>query len=205
MNGKEKLISKMLKLNNKDLAKCLTTACPNAFFKTVCSKCLIDDCESCWEQFLSSDQTNQPYKVIEYNKLVRDKIPAIIEKEGNRCDYISLTNDRMYYYSLINKLEEELKELEKASNINEILEEVADVLEVLENVKQFVKVGLDPLIGFNEEDLNYFDNYINKVLQHNNISEKELKKAQNKKNIEKGTYKNRVYLLKVYKCKKPKQ
>ena len=184
MNGKEKLISKMLKLDNKDLAKCLTTACPNAFFKSVCSKCLIDDCERCWEKFLNSDQTKQPYKVIEYNKLVRDKIPAIIENEGNRCDYISLKDNRMYYYSLVNKLEEELKELEKASNINEILEELADVLEVLEEVVKCFETGVDPLIDLTEDNLRFFNCYILNVMQKNNITDKELTKAKNKKRKE---------------------
>lgn len=61
-----------------------------------------------------------------YDKLIRDKIPAIIESSGK----IALTqelSDEEYLKALDQKLHEELAEYEEAH----ALEELADLLEVL--------------------------------------------------------------------------
>lgn len=65
-------------------------------------------------------------KSITYNKLVRDRIPEIIEKSGNRCVTEILT-DEEYIEMLDKKLDEELAEYHKDKNI----EELADLLEVI--------------------------------------------------------------------------
>ena len=64
--------------------------------------------------------------VITYNKLVRDKIPEIIEKENKVCD-IRILDDDEYLKMVDAKFDEELAEYHKDQN----LEELADVLEVL--------------------------------------------------------------------------
>ena len=61
-----------------------------------------------------------------YNKLVRDRIPEIIEKTGKRCE-IEILNDEEYLKSIDAKLDEELAEYHKEQN----LEELADLLEVI--------------------------------------------------------------------------
>lgn len=61
-----------------------------------------------------------------YYKLVRDRIPEIIEKSGKRCTYRVL-DDAMYLQMLDAKLDEELAEYHKDQNI----EELADLLEVI--------------------------------------------------------------------------
>lgn len=61
-----------------------------------------------------------------YQKLVRDKIPAIIESVGDRPIYSILSKDD-YIRELEHKLMEEVEEYQKDKN----LEEMADVLEVL--------------------------------------------------------------------------
>ena len=61
-----------------------------------------------------------------YDKLVRDKIPEIIEKSGKTCETEILT-DEEYIKMLDKKLSEELAEYHAAQN----LEELADLLEVL--------------------------------------------------------------------------
>ena len=61
-----------------------------------------------------------------YDKLVRDKIPEIIEKSGKTCETEILT-DEEYIEMLDKKLSEELAEYHAAQN----LEELADLLEVL--------------------------------------------------------------------------
>lgn len=64
--------------------------------------------------------------VITYNKLVRDKIPAIIEADGKKC-IIEILSVEEYLKMVDAKLDEELAEYHKDQNI----EELADLLEVL--------------------------------------------------------------------------
>lgn len=61
-----------------------------------------------------------------YNKLVRDKIPGIIEADGETCKTHILSDDE-YLTALEAKLNEEVVEYQ----IDKNLEEMADVLEVL--------------------------------------------------------------------------
>ena len=61
-----------------------------------------------------------------YNKLVRDRIPEIIEKTGKQCE-IEILNDEEYLKAIDAKLDEELAEYHKDQN----LEELADLLEVI--------------------------------------------------------------------------
>ncbi len=61
-----------------------------------------------------------------YNKLVRDKIPEIIEKSGNSCTVETLTDEK-YIAMLDAKLNEELAEYQESK----ALEELADLLEVM--------------------------------------------------------------------------
>lgn len=64
-----------------------------------------------------------------YNKLVRDKIPEIIEADGKTCKTHILDNDE-YLAALEEKLNEEVAEYQRDKN----LEEMADVLEVLRTI-----------------------------------------------------------------------
>ena len=61
-----------------------------------------------------------------YNKLVRDKIPEIIEVSGKTCETEILSADA-YLQMLDKKLDEELAEYHQELNI----EELSDLLEVL--------------------------------------------------------------------------
>ena len=61
-----------------------------------------------------------------YNKLVRDRIPEIIESTGNEC-VIETLSDEMYLKMIDAKLDEELAEYHKDQNI----EELAELLEVI--------------------------------------------------------------------------
>ena len=65
-------------------------------------------------------------KIIYYNKLVRDKIPEIIEASGKTCE-TQILSDEEYLRMLDKKLDEELAEYHQEQNI----EELADLLEVL--------------------------------------------------------------------------
>ena len=63
----------------------------------------------------------------EYNKIVRDKIPEIIEASGKSC-YIHYLEQEEYVVALEQKLNEEVAEYQSDKN----LEELADILEVLQ-------------------------------------------------------------------------
>ena len=64
--------------------------------------------------------------VIQYNKLVRDRIPEIIESSGKSCTTEILSAED-YLRMIDAKLDEELAEYHKDQNI----EELADLLEVI--------------------------------------------------------------------------
>ena len=61
-----------------------------------------------------------------YNKLVRDRIPEIIEASGSECK-IEILSDEKYLEMIDAKLDEELAEYHKDQNI----EELADLMEVI--------------------------------------------------------------------------
>lgn len=64
-----------------------------------------------------------------YRKLVRDRIPAIIEAGGKTCVWETLP-EAEYLRALDTKLEEELAEYQESKSI----EELADLLEVIRAV-----------------------------------------------------------------------
>ena len=66
----------------------------------------------------------------QYNKLVRDKIPEILDKKGILYEK-RIAGDAEYRLELIKKLQEETAEFAEAG----ALEELADVAEVLEALK----------------------------------------------------------------------
>ena len=68
-------------------------------------------------------------KRIIYNKLVRDKIPEIIEQAGQACA-CSVLSDGDYLKMLDEKLNEELAEYQESKS----MEELADLMEVIRAV-----------------------------------------------------------------------
>lgn len=65
-----------------------------------------------------------------YNKLVRDKIPQIIENSGKQCS-VKVLDDVEYDGALKIKMQEELNEFLESTEQMEQLEELADLLEVV--------------------------------------------------------------------------
>ncbi|MBM7602802.1 putative house-cleaning noncanonical NTP pyrophosphatase (MazG superfamily) [Metabacillus crassostreae] len=68
-----------------------------------------------------------------YNKLVRDKIPAIIDQTGKKYEVRKLNNDE-YIIELKKKAYEELTEFVEAKDRESSLEELAELLEVINAV-----------------------------------------------------------------------
>lgn len=85
-------------------------------------------------------------KTYSYHKLVRDRIPEIIEASGKSCTTELLT-DEEYLKMLDLKLDEELAEYHKDQNI----EELADLLEVLRACAVARGYSLDALEQVREE------------------------------------------------------
>ena len=98
----------------------------------------------------------------EYNKLVRNRIPERIIKNGE-TPYTRVLDDYEYSVELIKKLKEECKEVETATTKEDILEECADVLQVLEDVAKINKYTLEDIINIKknkEEKRGSFDKKI---------------------------------------------
>ena len=68
-----------------------------------------------------------------YNKLVRDKIPQIIQNEGKVVYYSMLDGDNLRKMLKI-KLIEESRDVSKAITKEEMINELADVSEVIEAI-----------------------------------------------------------------------
>ena len=79
-----------------------------------------------------------------YNKLVRDKIPNIIEEKGE-TPVIKVLNENDYKKELEKKLYEEYKEVIEASG-DERIEELADMLEVIRALASLENKNLNDVI-----------------------------------------------------------
>ena len=92
-----------------------------------CKKCKVETqkaiCPICGESTFERNSS------IIYNKLVRDRIPEIIEASGKRC-VCSILSEEDYVTKLDEKLNEELAEYQESKS----MEELADLLEVIRAV-----------------------------------------------------------------------
>lgn len=76
------------------------------------------------------------------NKLVRDRIPEIIEATGKK--YTSrVLNDREYIDELKKKSFEELQEYVETDNKEDAIEELADVLEIMHALAAYHGSSID--------------------------------------------------------------
>ena len=75
-----------------------------------------------------------------YNKLIRDRIPEIIAKDGNTADIIILSEES-FKQAIKEKLIEEANEVCDADNRDEVLSELADLQEVMDTIKQMYNIN----------------------------------------------------------------
>ena len=77
-------------------------------------------------------------KTIKYNKLIRDKIPEIIESSGKKAIVKKIQDEELL--NLLNKkLFEELKEYEESGEV----EELADLVEVVQAILDYKNVSIE--------------------------------------------------------------
>lgn len=70
--------------------------------------------------------------MVKHNKLVRDNIPSIIQKDGKKAN-VRILDDKEFLNSLKIKLVEEVNEYLESDDIDEI----ADILEVIYSLLDF--------------------------------------------------------------------
>ena len=86
-----------------------------------------------------------------YNKLIRDLIPEIIEKNG-AIPKIRILNQKEYKLELLKKLIEESKEvLEARNNKKDLIKEIGDVMEVLESIEKTYKLNKKDILKIKKE------------------------------------------------------
>jgi predicted house-cleaning noncanonical NTP pyrophosphatase (MazG superfamily) len=102
-----------------------------------------------------------------YNKLVRDKIPQIIEQSGKKFS-ARILNDQRYIKYLQQKSYEELDEYCAAGTKEDAVEELADLLEI-----------------------------IHSLAHHHGSSIEEVEKVREKKAEKRGGFKERILLIEV--------
>lgn len=103
-----------------------------------------------------------------YNKLVRDKIPNIIEEKGE-TPVIKLLDEINYKMELEKKLYEEYKEVIEASG-DDRLEELADMVEVIRALACLENKNLDDIVAIadkKKEKRGAFDDriFLEKVIE----------------------------------------
>jgi predicted house-cleaning noncanonical NTP pyrophosphatase (MazG superfamily) len=79
-------------------------------------------------------------KKIYYNKLVRDKIPQVIEKAGGTAKFKKLTS-KQFEKELLKKVGEESSALPGVKSKKELVSELADIFAVTDEIKKFKKVS----------------------------------------------------------------
>ena len=103
-----------------------------------------------------------------FNKLVRDKIPEIIQKNGEES-IVRVLSDNEFKDELYKKLLEESNEVLASNNVDSTLEELADVLEIIKSIAELNNKELDDVI-----------------------------EIANQKRLKRGGFERRIFLEKTY-------
>lgn len=98
-------------------------------------------------------------KTISYNKLVRDKIPSIIESDGKTC-ISEILSDADYIRLLDEKLNEECAEYQESKSP----EELADILEVVYAIAATQGLSIDELEQLRKDKADKRGGFAQKVL-----------------------------------------
>lgn len=82
---------------------------------------------------------------IEFNKLVRDKIPEIIKQDGKKAS-LKILNEDEYKRELLVKIVEEAQEvLATKGQKDDLIKEIGDVLEVIDFIVKAFNLSKDEI------------------------------------------------------------
>jgi len=84
-----------------------------------------------------------------HNKLVRDRIPEIIEKDGRHSE-IKILNETEYHQALLRKLVEEANEVATAEE-DELVKELADLYEVIDTLLMAFDLNKDTILAIQKK------------------------------------------------------
>ena len=104
-------------------------------------------------------------KIVKYNKLIRDKIPEIIKKDGWN-PIIKTLSKKQYLTALKKKILEEAEELIIAKKRKDVIDEIVDIQELLDHLVSEIK-----------------------------LTKLEIENQQKKKNEKRGRFKKRLFLI----------
>lgn len=96
---------------------------------------------------------------VKHNKLVRDKIPQIIEN-ANKVPVYEVLNEQEYKKMLDLKLQEELKEYLESDEV----EELADLVEVVYSILAYKNVNLEEFEKIRLEKANKNGSFKDRIL-----------------------------------------
>jgi predicted house-cleaning noncanonical NTP pyrophosphatase (MazG superfamily) len=94
---------------------------------------------------------------LHYNKLVRDKVPQLAQRQGEKVA-VHYASDEEYWLKLKQKLQEEINEFAKL----ETMDSLADVLEVIDAICDFKKFDVKELDAVRE----------NKAIEHGKFTKR---------------------------------
>ena len=109
----------------------------------------------------------------EYNKLVRDKIPEIINND-NRVAVTRILDNEEYLKELNTKLQEEVKEYLEDNNV----EELADIIEVIYGILDSKNVSIEEFEKVRLEKVNKRGAFKQRIFLEKELSLEEAKKEK---------------------------
>ncbi len=136
--------------------------------------CVQWDFEEFYSNYLKSKEVKRVRQTVSktYNKLVRDRIPEIIESSGRTCTCTTLSMED--YISMLDaKLNEELSEYQESKS----LEELADLVEVIGAVVKARGYTWDQLTSVRKQKLNERGAFEKRILLVEVSEEKDVSEA----------------------------
>lgn len=96
-----------------------------------------------------------------YNKLIRDRIPEIIQENGKECS-VEIMDTHEYRQALLDKLIEEANEIAQAEP-QDLTSELADIYEVLEAIESVFNISKDRIQDERNKHMNERGGFLKRI------------------------------------------
>jgi len=117
-----------------------------------------------------------------YNKLIRDKIPEIINKD-NKFYQIRQLTEKEYQQALRDKLVEEAKEVLTANTSHSLTEEIADIYEVLDSLINSYGLSKEEIVKVQRLKAESKGKFANKIQLISVVQKKEVDKKRQEESL----------------------